>query len=112
MTPLETPELEKNFIAPDFKLIGVDEKEYSIDDVKKENGLVVAFICNHCPYVKSIAKKIAMEAKELAKIGIGFIGINSNDTDQYPEDSYTHVIVNVSGWLAGSIPILVSDTTV
>lgn len=91
MPPLETPELNTHFNAKDFSLISVDGKEYSISDVKGKNGLVVAFICNHCPYVQAIADKITREANDLAKIGIGFVGINSNDVETYPDDSYENM---------------------
>jgi peroxiredoxin len=93
MPPLETPELDTTFIAKDFSLISVDGKKYSISDVKGKNGLVVAFICNHCPYVQAIADKITREANDLAKIGIGFVGINSNDVATYPDDSYENMKV-------------------
>jgi peroxiredoxin len=91
MPPLETPELDTNFKAKDFSLISVDGKKYSISDIRGKNGLVVAFICNHCPYVQAIATKITREANDLAKIGIGFVGINSNDVETYPDDSYENM---------------------
>ncbi len=91
MPPLETPDIEPNFHAKDFHLLSTDGKKYSLADLQKKNGLVVAFICNHCPYVQAIADKITREANDLAKIGIGFVGINSNDVEGYPEDSYDNM---------------------
>ncbi len=91
MVALATPEVDKGWKAKDFNLISVDGNYYDLDKVKGEKGLVIAFICNHCPYVKSIATKIAKEAEELGKLGIGFIAINSNDTIAYPEDSYENM---------------------
>jgi peroxiredoxin len=91
MPPLETPDLEPNFHAQDFNLLSIDGTKYSLADLDKKNGLVVAFICNHCPYVQAIADKITREANELAKIGIGFVGINSNDVASYPDDSYDNM---------------------
>ena len=91
MPPLETPNLEQDFYAKDFNLLSVDGKKHSLADLNKKNGLVIAFICNHCPYVKAIADKIVREANDLAKIGIGFVGINSNDVENYPEDSYENM---------------------
>jgi peroxiredoxin len=88
MPPLETPELTNNFIAPSFNLLGIDGKYSKLEEIKGPKGLVVAFICNHCPYVKAIADKIAKEALELKKLGINFVGINSNDPINYPEDSF------------------------
>lgn len=77
--------------ALDFDLEGVDGKSYSLADVRGENGTVVVFICNHCPYVKSIVTRLVDEAKALDEIGIGFIGIMSNDTDNYPADSFENM---------------------
>jgi peroxiredoxin len=91
MPPLETPIIDKSFKAKDFNLIGVDGQQYSLEKVVDQNGVVIAFICNHCPYVQSIAHKIAKESEELAKIGVGFVGINSNDVDAYPDDSYENM---------------------
>jgi len=91
MPPLETPELEMNFSAPFFNLPAIDGKNYTLEGLKGLKGLIVAFICNHCPYVQSIADKIAKEAIELKKIGINLVGINSNDPIAYPEDSFDHM---------------------
>lgn len=74
--------------AVDAKLPGVDGVTHSIFDQAGQNGLVVAFICNHCPYVKSVIKRIVRDANDLAKQGVGFVAINSNDASAYPEDSF------------------------
>lgn len=91
MPPLETPEIDKTFTARDFNLIGIDEKIYKLSDVRGKNGLVVAFICNHCPYVQAIAEKIVRDVFDLKKIGVGFVGINSNDVEAYPDDSFENM---------------------
>lgn len=91
MPPLETPGINKTFKAKDFNLLGIDGKIYSLSNVKGKNGLVVAFMCNHCPYVQAIADKIVRDAADLAKIGIGFVGINSNDVEAYPDDSFDNM---------------------
>lgn len=91
MPPLETPEIEKTFTAIDFSLPSTRSKNYSLRDVVTDNGFIVAFICNHCPYVRAIASKIVREAEELLKIGVGFVAINSNDTKSYPEDSFDNM---------------------
>ena len=93
MALLETPITDKSFTLKDFKLPGIDRKIYNISDSKLDNGLVVAFICNHCPYVQAIADKIVRDAYDLAEIGIGFVGINSNDSEAYPDDSFDNMIV-------------------
>ena len=74
--------------APPFDLPGVDGRRYTLDSVKGENGVVVMFICNHCPYVKAVIDKIARDARDLAAIGVGSIAISSNDASTYPEDSF------------------------
>ena len=74
--------------AVDFSLPGIDGKTWSLADVRGANGTLVMFICNHCPYVKSVAGRIAEEAAALAEIGFGTIAIMSNDTDSYPADSF------------------------
>lgn len=91
MPALTTPKVNPGWQAPDFSLKGTDGKTYSLRDVKGPKGLVVMFICNHCPFVQAVADKIAMDTKELAKLGIGSIAIMSNDTENYPEDSFPNM---------------------
>jgi len=74
--------------APDFALKGVDGKTYTLGDVRGQNGTLVVFICNHCPYVKASIDRIIVEAKALLEIGVGTIAIMPNDTESYPEDSF------------------------
>ena len=93
MALLETPQIDKTFTVKDFKLLGIDGKTHLISDFKKENGLVIAFICNHCPYVQAIIDKIVRDVADLAKIGIGFVGINSNDAVAYPDDSFENMVI-------------------
>ena len=73
--------------APRFALPGTDGKTTSLDDVAGVNGTVVAFICNHCPYVKAVVARMVADAKTLAAEGIGFVAINANDPVSHPEDS-------------------------
>jgi len=56
-------------------------------DLRSENRLLVAFICNHCPYVKATIKRLVADAKVLQQSGIGAVAINSDDYQVYPEDS-------------------------
>lgn len=74
--------------AVDAKLPGVDGLTHSIFDQAGPNGLVIAFICNHCPYVKAVIKRIVRDANDLNKQGVGFVAISSNDAVAYPEDSF------------------------
>jgi len=74
--------------AVDFDLPGVDGKRYTLANSAGENGLLVMFICNHCPYVKTIKTRLVADCRELLKYGINTIAIQSNDTKNYPEDSF------------------------
>jgi peroxiredoxin len=77
--------------AVDARLPGVDGKTHSIFDLKGPNGLIVAFICNHCPYVKAVISRIVRDAEDLKAHGIGFVAICSNDAEDYPEDSFDNM---------------------
>jgi len=87
MVALETPELDEGWQAPEFELKATDGKTYTLQNVAGENGLVVMFICNHCPYVQAILDKIIRDMNELKKNGVNAIAIMSNDANEYPEDS-------------------------
>ena len=76
--------------APDFKLLGVDDKKHSLDDYKNYEGLLVLFICNHCPYVKAKVEAIK-EIHEKFKDKVALVGINSNDPTNYPDDSFENM---------------------
>jgi peroxiredoxin len=77
--------------ARDFALKGVDGRTYSLADVRGPKGTLVAFICNHCPYVKAIVGRLVDEAKALEALGIGTIAIMPNDTEAYPADSFENM---------------------
>ncbi len=92
MAATTTPNVQTGWQAPDFALKGTDGKTYTLADVKGNNGLVVMFICNHCPFVKAISSKLARDMKELAGEGIGSIAIMSNNVAEYPEDSFENMV--------------------
>ena len=71
-----------------FSLKGVDEKIYKLEDCLGKNGTIIMFICNHCPYVKAIIKNIVEDTNKLKDLKIKAIAIMSNDTINYPEDSF------------------------
>ncbi|WP_254506767.1 thioredoxin family protein [Anatilimnocola floriformis] len=73
--------------APDFSLINVDGQTVSLADFKGQPGLLVIFMCNHCPFVKHVAPELARLAMDYMPRGIAVVGINSNDTSKHPEDS-------------------------
>jgi peroxiredoxin len=77
--------------ARDFALQGVDGRTYSLADVRGTNGTLVAFICNHCPYVCAIIDRLVAEAKALRDMGIGTVAIMPNDTEAYPQDSFENM---------------------
>lgn len=91
MVSLQTPVCDFGKPAPDFSLPGVDGKTWTRDQCKGEKGLLVMFICNHCPYVKAVLDRILRDARELADHGIGCVAIMSNDPTDYPEDSFEHM---------------------
>jgi len=91
MVSLETPVCEFGLPAPDFALPGVDGRTWTRDDCKGPNGLLVMFICNHCPYVQAVRERIVRDARELAEHGIGCVAIMSNDPSDYPEDSFDNM---------------------
>ena len=72
--------------AKDFNLKSTENKQISLKDVKGENGTLVMFICNHCPYVKAIIKDLVDDVKFLENLGIKSVAIMSNDVKNYPED--------------------------
>ena len=74
--------------AVDAALPGVDGNSHRILDQAGPNGLVVAFICNHCPYVKAVIGRIVRDAADLEEHGVGFVAISSNDAEAYPADSF------------------------
>ena len=88
MTLTKTPICDFGKKAENFQLNSTDNKIISLDDIKGENGTLIMFICNHCPYVKAVIKNIVEDANYLKKEGINSIAIMSNDTKNYPEDSF------------------------
>ena len=88
MASLNPPVCNFGQPAADFNLLGVDGKRYTLANSVGENGLIVMFICNHCPYVKTIKTRLVADCRELLQYGINTIPIQSNDTKTYPEDSF------------------------
>lgn len=80
MLPLGTP-------APDFQLPDPSGKAYSLADFPGAKALVIAFICNHCPYVKHLRSGLAALGREYQPRGVAIVGISSNDVERYPADS-------------------------
>ena len=79
------------WVPNDFSLKGTDEKFYTLEQFRGSKGLVVMFICNHCPYVKAITNQLVMNVKVLEESGISSIAIMSNDVINYPDDSFENM---------------------
>jgi peroxiredoxin len=77
--------------APDFTLPGVDGKTYSLQELKGSKGTLVAFICNHCPYVQAVIDRLVRDARDLEPLGVKTVAICSNDAVNYPEDSFDNM---------------------
>ncbi len=88
MARTETPVCDFGRPAPDFALPGVDGRAWRLQDVRGPRGLLVMFICNHCPYVQAIRERILRDARELETLGVHVVAIMSNDPTDYPEDSF------------------------
>ena len=90
--PVQTPICDFGKKALPFELKSTDNKIISLNDIKGENGTLIMFICNHCPYVKAVTKEIVEDCIKLKKIGINSVAICSNDFVNYPEDSFDNMI--------------------
>ncbi len=92
MARMETPICDFGWKAVDFRLKGVDGNTWSLGDVKGENGTLVMFICNHCPYVKAVVDRIVRDCRELKPYGVNAIAIMPNDTENHPDDSFENMV--------------------
>ena len=109
MVSLQTPLCDFGRQAPDFNLPGVDGRRWTRDECRGDRGLLVMFICNHCPYVKAVIDRIIRDARDLAPLGIGCVAIMANDPSDYPEDSFDHM-QRLARELAFPFPYLLDET--
>ena len=88
-----TETLVCDFGAPahDFNLPGIDEKHRILADCRGEKGTLIMFICNHCPYVQAVQQRLVRDTRELLDYGVQSVAIMSNDTQDYPEDSFANM---------------------
>lgn len=84
---LDTPLCDFGWDAPDFTLIDPHDRAYTMSEEMGENGLLIAFICNHCPYVKAIISRFVEDAKDLKKLGVNVLAVMPNDFHSYPDDA-------------------------
>ena len=107
--PIKTPICDFGKKAEDFQLKSTENKMISLNDMKGENGTLVMFICNHCPYVKAVTKDIVEDCNELKRFGINSVAICANDSENYPEDSFENMI-EFSKKNQFSFPYLIDET--
>lgn len=91
MALTDTPICDFGQNAINFNLLGIDGKNWTLADCQGDKGIVIMFICNHCPYVKAIQQHLVRDTNELLDYGINSVAIMSNDTDDYPEDSFENM---------------------
>ena len=109
MALTKTPVCNFGEKAKDFNLLSTEKKKISLDMVKGDNGTLVMFICNHCPYVKAVISDVVEDVKFLENLGIKSVAIMSNDVENYPDDSFENMI-SFSKIHNFSFPYLIDDT--
>ena len=92
MALTKTPICDFGKKADNFELKSIDNKIISLNDAKGENGTLIMFICNHCPYVLAVIKNVVEDCKDLENDGIKSVAIMSNDPKRYEEDSFDNMI--------------------
>jgi len=95
--------------AVDFILPGIDGRNWSLQQCMGEKGLLIMFICNHCPYVKAVQERIVRDTRELKLLGVGSVAIMSNDPAEYPEDSFDNMTL-LTKQLDFNFPYLFDET--
>lgn len=109
MVRTETPVCDFGRAAPPFSLPGVDGGVWTLERARGPRGLLVMFICNHCPYVKAIRERLIRDVREIKDLGIGSIAIMSNDPHDYPEDSFANM-ARIARELAFPFPYVLDDS--
>ncbi len=92
MALTKTPICDFDKKAENFKLKSINNELISLENIKGTNGTLIMFICNHCPYVKAIIRDLVEDCKKLKNYGVNSVAIMSNDTENYPEDSFENMI--------------------
>jgi peroxiredoxin len=110
MALTKTPVCDFGKKAEDFKLKSINNKVVTLNDIKGEKATLIMFICNHCPYVKAIIKDLAKDCNELRNDGINSVAIMSNDTKNYPEDSFENMIKFAENNNFGNMNYLLDET--
>ena len=110
MALTKTPVCDFGKKAENFKLKSINNKVVTLNDIKGEKATLIMFICNHCPYVKAIIKDLAKDCNELKNDGINSVAIMSNDTKNYPEDSFENMVKFADDNNFGTINYLFDET--
>ena len=110
MTLTKTPVCDFGKKAEDFKLKSIDNKLLSLNDIRGEKATLVMFICNHCPYVKAIIKDLAKDCNDLGNDGVNTVAIMSNDSKNYPEDSFDNMMIFAKNNEFKKINYLIDET--
>jgi peroxiredoxin len=108
MASIQPPICDFNAPAVDFNLKGVDGKMHTLQSCQGEKGLLVMFICNHCPYVKAILPRIVRDTKALKLLGLNAVAIMSN-SDEYEQDSFENM-QKIAKEMAFTFPYLLDET--
>ena len=98
MVLLESLHVPLGSEAHDFLLPCIDGQTYSLDDFKGNKAIVIIFMCNHCPYVQGVIKRLISLQEEFKDQGVVFVGINANDSENYPEDSFEKMKEYAKKW--------------
>ncbi|OYY48121.1 MAG: thioredoxin family protein [Methylophilales bacterium 28-44-11] len=109
MASIHPPICEFGWQAPEFSLKNVDGNMVTLQSSMGEHGLLVMFICNHCPYVKAILPRLIADVLEMQTLGVNTVAIMSNDPTDYPEDSFEHM-QKISKEMAFPFPYLLDET--
>ena len=109
MVSLQPPVCDFGWEAHGFSLEGTDGRTYSLVDISGPRGMLVMFICNHCPYVKAILDRLVRDVREIQDFGIGVIGIMTNDPTEYSEDSFDNMkaVARANGF---TFPYVIDET--
>ena len=110
MALTKTPICDFGKKAEDFKLKSINNELVSLEKIKGVNGTLIMFICNHCPYVKAIIKDLVEDCKNLKNDGINSVAIMSNDTKNYPEDSFDNMVQFAKDNKFGDLNYLIDET--
>ena len=110
MTLTKTPICDFGKKAQEFKLKSINNKLISLEDIRGNNGTLIMFICNHCPYVKAIIKDLVEDCKNLKMDGVNSVAIMSNDTKNYPEDCFDKMISFAKDYKFDDLDYLIDET--